>query len=461
MEFINNYLKKCNPDASGYIADNTTGILLQTHNSKIFGKNKRSEGNVVGTILIISNHLGNGLETMKSWAETLKSVAEKNKNAKEFGNVEWLIHLHLNSPLMTDWNKEIKSDQEALLQYLDGFGRSEAKIRFAIDCSAWLINIKKTVPGEIEKSDTVPDELSVFKEKLKNKLSKRKDRLKTIPYGLLRTFGLHQALVLNDPCNINDIYMIVDVEPSGNMSESKGNIDNNRKTCFKNTWEKLWNMKEKKGVAYNQLRWLPHDIATMVYEWYDVTYPESIPALLTKKEVRDEVKNKLSEALNDCMNKLTEFLNAEYVKSPYPSEPLLGFFMDKYKCPVVIEKTKPAINISKVAATVSSELDKSNVTNVTYVIVSNIMGVGSGEGRSLESSLAGGNIEKITPGIYTSAWGVLKDIVCSKLKLVVSSDGKSYSLQGKITVEDLRDMGGVFLNAGDAGKIIWEIPAPK
>ncbi|MBP2849747.1 hypothetical protein [Dickeya oryzae] len=435
---ISNYLMTNNPNADGYSAQNKSGILLQTHETKIFGHNAISAGKVIGTILIISNQLMSGLATMKAWARTLSDAATS--DAVKFQNVEWLIHLHLNSPLMTDW--VITTGAANLIKELEAQGKGTVKIRFAIDCSAWLMN------REHRRLDNAAAPADADSSIVKGKLSLRTSRLKTIPYGLLRSFGLHKALLLNQrPQNANDLYLIVDVEPGEALvpyaDTPDKEIGSNRAKCFLATWNKLI---ANNKVVYNRLQWLPHYAGTMASEWYNMKYPDGAPIdSVNGKDIRivksNDTKLKVELAVKTCMDKLTTFLNTAGATSDYPSEPLLGFSISNYISPQVIT-AMVATAKSKVAAEREFMLDGKAVA---YVEVCNVMGIGAGEGQSLAGNINAADCSGTR--IWTSSWGVLKDIVANKLYLerVESGGTVSYTPKAKITVQDLKDMGGVYV----------------
>ncbi|MBO8134868.1 hypothetical protein [Dickeya fangzhongdai] len=451
---VSNYVMTNNLNAEGYSALNKSGILLQTHETKLFGHNAISAGKSIGTILIISNQLMSGLATMKAWAKTLSDAATS--DAVKFQNVEWLIHLHLNSPLMTDW--VITTGAANLIKELDTQGKGAVKIRFAIDCSAWLMN------REHRKLDNAAAPADADSSIVKGKLSLRTSRLKTIPYGLLRSFGLHKALLLNQrPLNVNDRYLIVDVEPGEALvpyaDTPDKEIGSNRAKCFLATWNKL--IGDNK-VVYNRLQWLPHYAGTMASEWYNIKYPDGAPVdNVNGKDIRiiksNDTKLKVELAVKACMDQLTAFLNTAGAASTYPSEPLLGFSINDYVSPQVITVMAGTTAKSKVAAEREFMLDGKAVA---YVEVCNVMGIGSGEGRSLADNLLGKNTVVVNAGtrIWTSSWGALKDIVASKLCLerVESNGTVSYEAKARITVGDLQRMGGVSVGDDPEEKVIVE-----
>ncbi|ACS85984.1 hypothetical protein [Musicola paradisiaca] len=446
---VSNYVMSHNPDAGGYIAQHKSGILLQTHAQKLFGHTGISANKTVGTILIISNQLMSGLATMKAWAKTLSDAATS--NAVKFQNVEWLIHLHLNSPLMTDW--VITTGAANLIKELDAQGKGAVKIRFAIDCSAWLMNQEHqklsdaAVPADVDSSP------------VKGQLALRASRLKTIPYGLLRSFGLHKALRLNQLSadTKKDLYLVVDVEPGEALVPTKETPDkdiaSNRAKCFLATWEML---NSGKKVVYNCLQWLPHYAGTMASEWYNIKYPDGAPMdKVDGKDVRviktDETKLKVELAVTTCMDKLTAYLNTAGKDSPYPSEPMLGFSMKDYVSPQLISVMPGAINSSKIGGEREFLLGGKKVA---YVEVCDVMGIGAGEGASLKSHVGNNNADKTNTRVWTSSWGALKDIVGNKLNLVRSTSGAvSYTPKAKITVQDLKDMGGVYVG-NEAGTTV-------
>ncbi|ANE77215.1 hypothetical protein [Dickeya solani] len=453
---ISNYVMTNNPNAEGYSALNKSGILLQTHETKRFGHNAISAGKAIGTILIISNQLMSGLATMKAWAKTLSDAATS--DAVRFQNVEWLIHLHLNSPLMNDW--AITTGAANLIKELEAQGKGTVKIRFAIDCSAWLMN------REHRKLDDAVAPADADLSKVKGKLSLRESRLKTIPYGLLRAFGLHKAMLLNNrPQNAadeaRDLYLIVDVEPGEALvpylDTPDKEIGSNRARCFLATWNML---NSGRKVVYNRLQWLPHYAGTMAAEWYNMKYPDGAPMdSVNGKDIRiiksNETKLKVELAVKTCMDKLTAFLNTAGVTSPYPSEPLLGFSIKDYASPQVITAMAGTTAKSKVGAEREFMLGGKAVA---YVEVCNVMGIGSGEGQSLTENVLGKNNVADNAGtrIWTSSWGVLKDIVASKLRLerVESGGTVSYEVKAKITVQDLKDMGGVYVGTDPGTTVI-------
>ncbi|MBP2837821.1 hypothetical protein [Dickeya parazeae] len=450
---VSNYVMTNNLSAEGYNALNKSGILLQTHETKLFGHNAISAGKVIGTILIISNQLMSGLATMKAWAKTLSDATTS--DAVKFQNVEWLIHLHLNSPLMTDW--VITTGAANLIKELDTQGKGAVKIRFAIDCSAWLMNRER---GKLDNAAAPADADASI---VKGKLSSRKNRLKTIPYGLLRSFGLHKALLLNQhPLNASDRYLIVDVEPGEALMPYADTPDkdmvSNRAKCFLATWDKLKTSK----VVYNRLQWLPHYAGTMTSEWYNMKYPDGAPMdTVNGKDIRiiksNDTKLKVELAVKACMDQLTAFLNTAGAASTYPSEPLLGFSINDYVPPQVLTVMAGTTAKSKVAAEREFMLDGKAVA---YVEVCNVMGIGSGEGRSLADNLLGKNTVVVNAGtrIWTSSWGALKDIVTSKLYLerVESGGTVSYEAKARITIGDLQRMGGVSVGEDPEEKVIVE-----
>ncbi|MDW6092971.1 hypothetical protein [Vibrio rhizosphaerae] len=478
-KLVNDYmLSKC-PSLEHYSNSNTSGILVQTHVSKNFGKTSGpNPTNKVCTILIISNRISYGLLAMQEWTDVFLKARENDDS--KYTNTELLVHLHLNNPLMRHW--EIGSFEQSLIKKLDTFGQSK-DIRYCIDFSAWLLN-KET--SALQPISNPSGDASEYNTAI---LGSRRERLATIPYGLLRAFGLHKALRLNSGSasgGNNDVYMIVDVEPTEALNPSNMNKATdthpmsatvttalkNRSACFGETWKLLTHGSSTKNVVYNRLEWKSNHAPSMVAQWYDAKYPDGTPYdtytdELTNTNVKanllksSEVRLKMDLAMSECMTKLTNHMNNAARSSTYPSEPLLGFKMSSFTSPQII---RSAASDEKSAIGYEKTITQDGKT-LRYVVLCNVMGIGSGEGRSIENNLKGSDSSAMHSGkyIWTSAWGVLKDIVVAKLALVnIADTGKPYyEPKVKITVGDIKDMGGIDSGSLSRDTVIVNIDPTK
>ena len=478
-ETVNKYLLQQCSELTHYTSANRTGTLIQTHLPKTFGKTSGpSSSNKVCTILIISNRISYGLLAMKEWTDVF--LASVKKNSGLFSNTEWLVHLHLNNPIMRDW--QIGMFERNLIKSLDKLGKDSGNnIRYCIDFSAWILNATTDKLEPIEDPD---GDDSAYKDSIPKMLGTRSERLATIPYGLLRSFGLHKALMLNagsTNSGKNDIYMIVDVEPTDALnpshlrnsvaethplsgSKSETAMDN-RVVCFTETWKKLNSGSSSFNVVYNRLQWKSNHAGSMAAQWYNAKYPEGVPYdMVDGKKVclrkLDEVKLCMDLAVQEVMTKLVIHMDDASGRSSYPSEPLLGFKMADYSVEQVVNMAggpKSLIGFEREFI--------QNHKKIRYVTLTNVMGIGSGEGKSIEKNCKGltSGAEPSGKRIWTSAWGVLKDIVVAKLNLVNTADGDKphYEPQVKITVKDIKEMGGIDSGDSPSETVIVEIDPNK
>lgn len=466
--------------------------LLQTHDRIDFSNDiTPAEGHKIVSIVMMSADEALSLSNLKYWCWRFKYVSDKN-------NVVYNIHLNLNYPKLIErgWTDD-DTKKRWQNQLMDIIRDAKKRINIVLDFSIWL-SAKTTIPvstaaktivnfnpAEVISADDA--HLVAGNSAIKKMVSTRAERMKVLPFGPLRLFGVHKinAYIKEkypDFKRENAIYLFVDQEsrkgpglsgvPTG-LKFRQEVLDKYKDDVPTALLASLPEKLSNKTHAFAKLHWFEDDASEMAEAllnyFQDMTPEENAQGDAIKMLIdfakcpsyqRQQFFATLEGVLEQSIATIAGWLNEDETENKYPHEPFLavkGGALGGGDQSYSVMRNQLKESASKYSESdIGVDYTLKGVSGLSLTLLPDLMGRKSGEALSLMKSIAAKTKnkvegERLSKAIKTSTYGVNKDYLFPRICLSLSDEVEATNkkLTAKVTIKynDLPQNGLMTINA--------------